>query len=252
MKLFGVVNASPDSLHDDSIVSDGASALARGRWLLDNGADALDIGGQGSTDIAEVVSDDDEWRRLVDIVPVLATLGVELSIDTWKPEVARRALDAGATILNAADGLQRPGMVTLAADYQCPVVLPYLNGPDPRNLARVEGDPVDALIEWFDAALARLEPFGIRKNLILDPGTGFAPSHWEWAERYLFQKRVYSNLHELRRYDLPLYVALPWRETAQHEELMEIVCTQRIDYGRCHHPDRVRAVEARVLGRSAM
>jgi len=137
-------------------------------------------------------------------------------------------------------------MIALAAEVGCPVVLPYLSGPDPRSLVHVPGDPVQTLLDWFEHALARAERYGIRANVILDPGTGFAPPQWEWADRYLFQKRVYANLHELRRFDLPIYVALPWKETAQHDELLDIVVSQHIDYGRCHHPDRVRAAERRV------
>jgi dihydropteroate synthase len=62
----------------------------------------------------------------------------------------------------------------------------------------------------------------------------------------VYQKQVYSRLDELRGYGLPIYVALPWKDTPQHAELMEIVLRQRPDYGRAHYPDRVRAVEARL------
>jgi dihydropteroate synthase len=246
MELFGVINASPDSLHTESIVHDADSALARARWLFDNGADHLDLGGQGSTDIAAVVPWEQEWARLETIIPALAVLEGDLSIDTWKPEVARRALTAGATILNAADGLQDDQMLAVAAEFGCPIVLPFLNGPDPRHLHHVVGDPVEALVEWFEHSLLRAAKFGIRDRCILDPGTGFAPPSWEWADRYRFQKIVYGRLDELRRFGLPIYIALPWRDTPQHAELLEIVVRQNVDYGRCHYPDRVRAMEADV------
>jgi dihydropteroate synthase len=247
MELFGVVNASPDSLHVESICTTPEAAVARARWLLANGADHIDLGGQGSTDSATVVPWSSEWQRVADIVPALASLGVGLSIDTWRPEVARRALAAGATILNAADGLQNDAMIELAAHVGCPVVLPFLNGPDPRRLRHVAGDPVQTLLEWFDHALARATRYGIREHIILDPGTGFAPPQWEWADRYEFQKRVYSNLGELRRFGLPIYIALPWKRTAQHDELLDIVVAQQVDYGRSHDPARVRASERRLL-----
>ncbi|MBA3803509.1 MAG: hypothetical protein H0X22_11485 [Acidimicrobiia bacterium] len=81
----------------------------------------------------------------------------------------------------------------------------------------------------------------------LDPGTGFAPPNWPWEQRYHYQKRVYTNLDKLRRFGLPIYIALPWRHTEQHDELLEIVVRQQPDYGRVHHPERVRALE-RDLG----
>ena len=248
MQLFGVVNASPDSLHADSIVHDAEGAVDRARRLLADGADGIDLGGQGSTDIATVVDPEEEWARLADLVPALAALGVPLSVDTWRPDVARRALESGADVLNAADGMQDDAMWEVAADHEVPIVVPFLSGPDPRRMRQVTGDPVDAIVEFFEARLATAARFGVRHRCIVDPGTGFAPPDWPWEERYRYQKRVYTNLPELRRWGLPLYIALPWRETAQHDELMEIAIRGEPEYGRAHHPAKVRAVERRVRG----
>jgi dihydropteroate synthase len=246
VKLFGVVNASPDSLHAESVVHSADQALARATALLADGADAIDLGGQGSTDIAEVVDWTVEWGRLEAIVPVLAQLGVPVSVDTWRPEVARRALTAGATVLNAADGMQLDEMWQVAADFDVPIVVPFLSGPDPRSMTMVERDPVQTIIEFFDARLLQADRYGMRHRCILDPGTGFAPSNWPWEQRYVYQKRVYTNLAALRRFDLPLYVALPWKRTEQHDELLEIVVRQQPEYGRVHHPERVRDLERRL------
>ncbi len=247
--LFGVVNASPDSLNTDSIATTPDAAVARARMLLAQGCSGIDVGGQGSTDIATEVDPTLEWSRLEHVVPALAALGVPLSVDTWRPEVARRSLQAGATILNAADGMQLDEMWPVAAELATSVVLPFLNGPDPRHLRHMDAgaDPVDVMVEWFEARLAVADRYGIRHKMILDPGTGFAPSEWPWEQRYVFQKHVYSNLDALERFGLPVYIALPWKETAQHDELLEIVLAQRVDYGRCHYPAKVVAT-ARKLG----
>ena len=242
-----MINASPDSLNADSIVAGAAQAVQRARTMLDQGADGLDLGGQGSTDAATVVGWEIEWQRLEAVVPALAALGVPLSVDTWRPQVARRALEAGATVLNAADGMQTDEMWAVAAEFDVPIVLPFLSGPNPREMRHVRADPVDTLIEFFEARLVDADRFGMRHRCIIDPGTGFAPSNWAWEDRYLYQKRVYSNLDQLRRWDLPLYIALPWKDTPQHWELMEIVLRQQPEYGRVHYPDRVRALE-RTLG----
>jgi dihydropteroate synthase len=247
VQLFGVVNASPDSLHEESRVEGPDAALARARLLLADGADAIDVGGQGSTDVATVVDWQLEWERLTEVIPALVTLGVDVSVDTWKPEVARRALGAGATVLNAADGMQSEPMWEVAAEFDVPIVVPFLSGPDPRRMERVDHDPVVAMIEFFEARLSDADRFGMRRRCILDPGTGFAPPNWPWEERYLYQREVYTNLGVLRRFDLPLYIALPWKRTPQHDELLEIVVAQQPEFGRAHHPDRVRAVE-RQLG----
>jgi dihydropteroate synthase len=246
-RLHGVINASPDSLNADSIATTPAAALARARALIADGCVGIDLGGQGSTDIATVVDPADEWARVADIVPALASLGVELSIDTWKPAVARLALEHGATILNAADGMQLDEMWSVAAELARAVVLPFLNGPDPRHLEHVRGDPVDVMVDWFEAQLAVATRYGVRERMILDPGTGFAPREWPWEERYVFQKHVYSNLDRLRVFGLPLYIALPWKDTPQHNELLDIVIGQRVEYGRTHYPAVVVAA-ARRLG----
>ncbi len=246
MELFAVVNASPDSLNTDSIATDVESALARARKVLADGANGLDVGGQGSTDAATVVGWETEWARLEHIIPALAALEVPMSVDTWRPQVARRAIEAGATVLNAADGMQTDEMWAVAAEMEVPIVLPFLSGPNPREMEHVGADPVATLVEFFEARLADADRFGLRKRCIIDPGTGFAPSNWAWADRYVYQKIVYSNLDALRRWDLPLYIALPWKDTPQHWELMEIVLQQRPEYGRAHYPDQVRALEHKL------
>lgn len=246
MHLFGVVNASPDSLHADSIVTTPAEAVARARRLIADGADSIDVGGQGSTDIAEVVDWRVEWDRLEHVIPALAALGVDVSVDTWRPEVATRALSAGATVLNAADGMQLDAMWEVAAEHAVPIVVPFLSGPDPRSMTLVAHDPVGTITDFFAARLAQADRYGVRERCILDPGTGFAPPNWPWEERYIYQREVYTRLGELRRFGLPLYVALPWKRTAQHDELLEIVVRQQPEYGRVHYPERVRAIEARL------
>jgi dihydropteroate synthase len=238
-----VINTSPDSLNTDSIAIGAERAVARARRLLAEGADAIDIGGQGSTDIAAVVDDDLEWSRLAEVVPAVAALGVPVSVDTWRPSVARRALAAGATVLNAADGLQDEAMLEVAAEFGCPVVLPFLSGPNPREMDLVEGDPVAAILRFFDERLARADAYGVGERVLVDPGTGFAPPSWPWEQRYHYQKIVYSNLEALRRYGLPLYIALPWKDTPQHGELLGIVLAHGVEYGRSHYPAVVRARE---------
>lgn len=250
MELFGVCNASPDSLNADSIVTTPQAALDRLALLLSSGAQHIDLGGQGSTFQATQVDTETEWTRLGELISAIAeaTRGrnVMLSIDTWNPTVMRRSLDTGATVMNAADALQLDAMWELAAERDCPVVLPFMLGPDPLHLQHVDGDALEVMLEWFAAKLATADRYGIRRNMILDPGTGFAPLGWEWDSRYHYQKYIYSSLDRLRVFDLPLYIALPWRETAQHDELLEIVLRHGVEYGRSHYPEKVRRMESTV------
>lgn len=246
MFLYGVVNASPDSLNSDSIAVDADAAVARARALLADGSDGIDLGGQGSTDRALVVPWESEWGRLAALVPALAALDVPLSIDTWRPEVARRALAAGATVINAADGMQSDLMWEVAAEYDVPIVVPFLSGPNPRQLEHVDADPVATMLAFFEARLRDADRFGARHRCVLDPGTGFAPPEWPWEERFVYQREVYTRLDELRSFGLPIYIAMPWKDTAQHDELLEIIVRQRPEFGRVHYPAKVRRFEARA------
>ncbi len=244
MFIYAVINASPDSLNADSIVEGPRQALARARLLIEQGADGFDIGGQGSTDAASIAGVELEWERLAEVIPAVAALGRPVSVDTWSPIVARRAIEAGATVLNAADGMQSDEMWRVAAETEVPIVLPFLSGPNPREMERVTDDPVETMIEFFRDRLTDADRFGCRERCILDPGTGFAPPQWPWEERYLYQRIVYSRLDELRVFDLPLYIAVPWKRTAQHDELLEIIVDQRPEYARCHDPAHVLGVAA--------
>ena len=242
MRLFGVINASPDSLHEESIVTSPTEAGARAEWLLANGAWGFDLGGQGSTYAAGTTTVDEEWARIEPLLDVLLSYEVPISIDTWRPETARRSLESGITWLNAADGLQQQAMIDLVVQYQCPTVLPFLSGPDPLSMDHVtDHDPVRVINDFVSTILDRVSEAGVRDLMVIDPGTGFAPHDWPWDERYLYQKEVYSNLDKLRTHELPLYIALPWKETEQHDELLDIVIDGKPEYGRCHHPDRIVA-----------
>ncbi len=249
VKLHGVINASHDSLADFSIALTVEDTLARAKELLQQGCVGIDLGAAGSTQFADRVSTDEEWGRLEGKVEALSALGIELSIDTWNPEIMERALDAGANFMNASDGLQNPAMIDLAADRTVPVVLPFLNGNDPKSLEFVTGDPLETILPWFETTLVNLERSGIKKEqLILDPGTGFGPADWVWEERFKFQEQIYRNLERLRVFGLPIYIALPWKMEDGRRELLDILLDVGFDYGRTHVPEQVLNARREILG----
>ena len=151
-----------------------------------------------------------------------------------------RALDAGANFMNASDGLQDPRMIEIAADRGVPVILPFLNGDDPKSLEFVTGDPLATILVWFEDALGRLDRAGVRKEqLILDPGTGFGPADWAWEDRFKFQETIYRNLERLRVFELPIYIALPWKMEDGRKDLLDILLAVGFDYGRTHVPKQI-------------
>ncbi len=243
MYLFGVVNCSPDSLHRPSIATSVPEAAAKIEQLHADGAEGIDVGGQASTEAASVIDAEEEWERIGAVLDLAVASADLVSVDTWRPEVMRRAMDLGVKVLNAADGMSNPASWEVAAEYRPLVVVPFLNGPNPSAVTHVVGDPLDAMGSFFDDRLRVADRYGLRDRCILDPGTGFGPDGWEWADRYAYQRHVYSHLDRLRSFGRPLYIPLPWKDTRDHAELLDIIVDQRPEYGRSHDPDRVRAVE---------
>lgn len=248
MEIFGVINASTDSLADFSVASTPDAARRYAQELLDAGADHIDLGGQASHGDAAMVSSADEWEILEGPLRAIVELGVKVSVDTWQVETARLAFDAGATVLNAADALQDPEMIEFAADRECDVVLPFMLGPDPRHLKHVEGDPVEVMVSWFAERLNEMDRYGIRERCYLDPGTGFGPAHWDWSTRAQYQKKIYEGLDRLRVFDLPIYVPVPWKQTPDRMELLDLALSHDPDFARAHYPAQVRERHTAVTG----
>jgi len=189
---MGILNVTPDSFSDGGRWIDPAAAVVHGLALVEEGAAILDVGGESTRPGAEPVAEREELRR---VVPVLETLsaartGVQLSIDTTKPAVARAAIDAGATLLNDVTALREPGMAELAAERGVDVCLMHMLG-EPRTMQQDPryDDVVDDVKAFLEERLAFAVRAGIaEERILLDPGIGFG-------------KTVDHNLQLLRRLD---------------------------------------------------
>lgn len=265
MDIFGVINASPDSLATFSIATTPAAALKRAHALIEAGATFIDLGAEGSTGHADAVTPDAEWARLAEPLRALADAGFAVSVDTRHAVVAQRALDAGAVVLNAGDALQSPQMLDVASASSATVVLPFMAGPhfralrlpdgandDATDLAISEGepaaatDPIAAMCDWFTSRLHKLASRGLADRLLADPGVGFGPPNWEWEARRAYQRAIYAGLDRLRAVGLPLYVPLPWLQTPDRLALMDIALAHQPEYVRCHVPSQVLARAAAI------
>jgi dihydropteroate synthase len=123
--LVGILNLTPDSFSDGGKFAAGESAIAQASRLVEEGAAIIDVGGQSTRPGYEEISDEEEISRVVPAITALVPrLPVPISIDTYKPAVARAALQAGAHLINDIHGLQRsPELAQLAAEFNCPVVV---------------------------------------------------------------------------------------------------------------------------------
>jgi dihydropteroate synthase len=175
--VMGVLNVTPDSFSDGGRFFDPSAAVAQGERMAAAGADVIDVGGESTRPFSDPVPAEEEIRRVVPVVAELARrVDVPISIDTTKAEVARRALAAGAAMVNDISGLELdPDLARAAADFGALLVLMHMRG-EPRTM-QVDpryDDLVGEIREHLSRAAERAERMGVeRSRLVVDPGLGF-------------------------------------------------------------------------------
>lgn len=175
-QVMGIVNVTPDSFSDGGAHDTTAAAVAHGLKLVEEGADLLDIGGESTRPGAAPVSVEEELRRVIPVIEQLAArTQVPISIDTFKPEVMRAAVAAGAGMINDIFGLRQAGALDAAAEAGVPVVLMHMQGePGHMQADPNYGDVVAEVHGFLVQRLFAAEMAGIaKKNLLIDPGFGF-------------------------------------------------------------------------------
>jgi dihydropteroate synthase len=175
--IMGVVNVTPDSFSDGGKFFARDAAVAQGQKLAADGADILDIGGESTRPFSDPVSADEEIERVIPVIEKLADqLTIPISIDTMKAEVARRAIDAGASMINDVSALRfDPAMGEVARQFETPVVLMHMLGnPKTMQDSPVYDNLIADISDFLKDAIERAQKQGISKSkLIVDPGIGF-------------------------------------------------------------------------------
>lgn len=186
--LMGIVNLTPDSFSGDGFSFDTARAIAHAYSQIEAGADLLDLGAESSRPGAIPTPIDEELRRLLPVMQALEGCGVPISVDTYKPEVMRAAIDHGAAMINDIYALRMPGALQVVAQSDCAVCLMHMQG-QPLTMQQ-SPNYTDVVVEVRDFLAARAAAMiagGVmRERLVLDPGFGFG-------------KTVAHNLQLLRR-----------------------------------------------------
>nr|WP_232375323.1 dihydropteroate synthase [Mycolicibacterium baixiangningiae] len=203
VQVMGVVNVTDDSFSDGGLFLDAGHAVAHGMALAAEGAAIIDVGGESTRPGASRVDPDVETARVVPVVEALAAGGITVSIDTMHARVAEAALEHGAAIVNdVSGGRADPDMARVVAEAGVPWILMHWRSVDADDPHRVPsyGDVVSEvraeLLTSVDAAVAAgVEP----RNLIIDPGLGFAKTgQHNWA--------LLHALHELVSTEIPVLV----------------------------------------------
>lgn len=186
--VMGILNVTPDSFSDGGAWADLDAAVRRGRQMLDEGADLIDVGGESSRPGAQRVSLAAELDRVLPVVAALADQAV-ISVDTTRGEVARRALEAGARIINDVSGsCGDPEMTDVIAAFDAPYICMYSTGPaalgSTSEHSNIEqgGDPLAEVVNGLRQRLTHLQNAGVPlERVIIDPGLGFAyPGQANW------------------------------------------------------------------------
>ena len=175
-KVMGIVNITPDSFSDGGRHATTASALRHCEQLLSEGADILDIGGESTRPGSPPVPLEEELARVLPVVRHAVTLGVPVSVDTYKPQVMRAVLDLGADIINDIWALRQPGAAEVVASYRgCGVCLMHMHrDPQTMQVAPMEGDVVAQVLSFLELSAQSMLALGAEKTqIVLDPGIGF-------------------------------------------------------------------------------
>jgi dihydropteroate synthase len=192
---MGVVNVTPDSFSGDGLMGDREAIHRRGRQLVAEGADLVDIGGESTRPAYVPVPLEEELARAIPAVRLLAeSCPLPLSIDTTKAEVARVAVRAGASVVNDVSGLRDSAMLEVVADSGCSLVLVH-NRP-----AAGLHDVVELVLTGLEELVGRAVRAGIpNESLMVDPGLGFGKT---WRHNL----EILARLGELRALGLPILV----------------------------------------------
>ena len=187
---MAVLNITPDSFSDGGLFFEPHQAIEHGLRMADEGADIIDVGGESSRPGSDPVPLDEELKRVIPVIETLASrLEIPISIDTYKSQVAEKALEAGAQIINDISGLCfDTNMPSVAARYDTPLIIMHIKG-SPKTMQQdpTYEDLMGEIIAYLREGIAKAEEAGVDPHqVIVDPGIGFG-------------KRVHDNLVIINR-----------------------------------------------------
>lgn len=201
--VMGILNMTPDSFSGDGLSGHEEAALAQARQMVADGAQIIDVGGESTRPGADEVSPHEEWERVGAVIRQLAVEGICVSVDTRHAEVAQRAIEAGASIVNDISGFRSQAMVDVVAQADVGCVVMHMQG-DPKTM---QDDPqyADVVAEvcaYLAQQASLLEAAGVAHDRIcVDPGPGFGKTPSQTIE-------LLRNIHEVRHLGYPVMCAV--------------------------------------------
>jgi dihydropteroate synthase len=197
-KVMGIVNLTPDSFSDGGHQASVHAQIKHAQRLVQDGADLLDLGAESTRPGAVPVPLADELARLLPVLQELVRWNIPISVDTYKPDVMRAALDAGADIINDVWALRQPGARQVVAQHpRCGVCLMHMHlEPSSMQSAPMSGDPWAHVIQFLEQQIQLNQAVGIKKDRIfIDPGIGFGKTPEHNLALLAHQERVLALGH---------------------------------------------------------
>ena len=174
--VMGILNVTPDSFYDGGKHFDLVDTKKRVDSMIKEGAEIIDIGGESTRPGSKPVNVKEELERVIPVIKYISeNFEIPISIDTQKAEVAKKAIEAGACIVNDVGGLRNEDMISVVAEMNVPVIIMHMQGT-PENMQKNPqyGDVVEDIKEWLEERITAAEMAGIkRSDVIVDPGIGF-------------------------------------------------------------------------------
>jgi dihydropteroate synthase len=249
--VMGVVNLSPDSWYRESVCLSPGAAIRRGRVLLAQGADIIDLGAESTLGHAARVGEAGQTRMLLPVIRGLREAGALVSVETYQPAVARAALEAGTHVLNLTGTEPDDELFRLLAAHDAAVILCYVQGRNVREVGDFEraADTIEPMRRFFEQRIEQATRNGVSK-ILLDPGLGFYYRNLQdSAARVRHQMTVFLNTFRLRTLGYPICHALPhafeWfgEEVRCAEPFFAVLAALgKTDLFRTHEVPRVRSV----------
>ena len=202
-RIMGILNITPDSFSDGGNFFSCDDALIHAEHLIAEGADIIDIGGESTRPFSRPVSSADEIERVVPVIEQLAKkIRIPISIDTTKADVARSALEAGASMINDISAMRSdPDMADVAAKYAVPVIMMHMQGtPQTMQIAPAYDDLIKDIKEFFKDLIDPVVAKGVlRTKIIIDPGIGF-------GKTLKHNLRIIKKLADFNTLDVPILI----------------------------------------------
>jgi dihydropteroate synthase len=221
--IMGVLNVTPDSFSESGLYFDKAEAIKRAIQMVEDGADIIDIGGESTRPGSEPVTIEEELRRTIPVIESLAKeIKIPISIDTYKSEVAKNALDAGASMVNDISGLRfDPKMPGVISKYKVPVVVMHIKGrPKDMQQNPVYEALIPEIMDYLREGIRISMKSGIPEDkIIIDPGIGF-------GKTFNHNLEIINNLREFTLLEKPILIG-PSRKAFIGKILGDVPVTER-------------------------